>query len=154
MYDIAMGCVSYMLSSLSLVDPSNEYVNRIKDIAQGAHGLHRYATAKWVHHLDELCKICNEPVDLPDARLSDNAKMLCEKHDKLLLEVRPREIGIRLHVVDEQKLVAFKDVRELQHLAGYARQHMRDVGDVVCVQSDSMSNPITSSLDNLYRLLC
>ena len=135
-----MGCVSYIVSSLDLVDGSIEYDDRVKGVAFGLHGLHRYATAKWIHHIEELSKHLSLSSSSPEARLPslvECIKSLCGKHDRLL-PLRQREGKVKIRITDEKKLVAFHDLEEFCHLAALVEEHKRQFGNVVPGHSQGM----------------
>jgi hypothetical protein len=133
-----MGCVSYVKSSLDLVDDNIGYDDRIRSVALGLHGLHRYAIAKWIHHIEELCKICRVPADIPEAVLLEYIKSLCQKHDQLLRLRRPETGIVQIRITDDNRLTAFQDVQDFRHLAGRIQEHKRQFGNVVSEKSQCM----------------
>lgn len=123
------------MSSLDLVDDKIGYDDRIRSVALGLHGFHRYATMKWIHHIEELCNICRMPADIPETLLAEYIKSLCKRHDQLLRLRRPGNCVYRVRVINETRLTAFRDQQDFLHLAGCIREHKRQFGNVVSEQS-------------------
>lgn len=80
--EIALGCAAYMLSSLDLADRS-KYDHNVASIACGYHSMHRYASAKWLHHLHQLALLCENSGWKPQAALSSVLRSLSDRHNAL-----------------------------------------------------------------------
>ncbi len=135
-----MGCVSYMASGLDLVDENIDYYDRVKSVALGLHGVHKYATTRWIHHIEELSKHLSHSSTSPDGQLIKHIRSLCKRHDELL---RLRKMGKNVpevHVPNEMQLVAFQDVQEFCHLAGQIQEHKRQFGSLLPEHSQGMTN--------------
>jgi hypothetical protein len=72
-----------MLSSLDLVDKSLEDRQRVTSVAMGYHGMHRYATAKWLGHLEQLSALCQKAGKPPDPQVKSILENLSRRHELL-----------------------------------------------------------------------
>ena len=106
-----------MITSLDLVDPQIGEAQRFKSVVGGLHDLHRYASASWLPHLEQISKDDEASHILQNPNIRDRIGQLYRRHDSLRPLVLPPESSSGRSTVRDDCIKSFSGLPELSDLA-------------------------------------
>ena len=141
-----------MVSSLGLIDPHVDGAQRASSVAMGLHGLHRYAAAKWLFHLEQLSRAYGTPDKLPNPHLVARLDTLCERHDSILQHKHQRSINCATDRATDVRLTAFSDLQQFCILAELIWKQERRAVLSSDSHSQGMFEPPSSDIGRVWSI--
>jgi hypothetical protein len=106
-----------MISALDLVDPQIAEDQKHRSVTAGLHDVHRYASAYWLPHLEQIAADTGAPETAHDLKLPHLLKQLYMRHNALRPLPFQLEPDSEANITQPNRLMAFKNTSYVEQLA-------------------------------------